>query len=164
MNYLPVNERITQNVVDTLKEIRKINGYATDAVVERIKKGGNAPTAGQYLIVVKQLAPVKVPEESIGQDWWEQPYAIDCYINPAEDLTEPPDKAMNIFRADVEKALTYQESSFNRGGLAQQTIVKSPAYFTFPNMQRFVVEVNISVRFATEKNNPYKSPYSNINP
>ena len=164
MNFLPVNERITQDIVDTLKTIRKVNGYANDVTVERIKKGGNAPLAGQSLAVVRQGSPIRVPEESIGQDWWEQPYFIDCYINPAEDLTEPPDKAMNIFRADVEKALTYQEASLNRGGLAQETIIKSPGYFVMPSSGRFVVQVNIAVRFATEKNNPYKSPYSNVNP
>lgn len=162
----PVIERITADIVDTLKSVRKANSYAHDLTVQRIGRNGNAPQAGQILAVVIQGNPQAVPEQSHDQTAWDQPYAIDCYIDPAEDLETPLDKAINLLRADVEKALTFGEPSRTRGGLAEGTKLDAPVLFQRPTAAgtQFGVQVRIRVRYATAWNDPYVSAYSSNEP
>ena len=164
MYHSPVIERITIDIADTLKTVRKVDGYANDFTVERIKVRGNTPTAGQTLIVVRQGANNRVGQSSQDTETWNQFYLINCYVDPAEDLTESPESKMNRVMADVEKVLTHTDQSRNRAGLADDTTLISSTPFADTGTGLFGCQIQVLVTYQTKEHDPYTSRYTNINP
>ncbi len=156
----PILERITQDIEDWLKKVKKADGYANDFVVERRKRQGNAPKAGQVLVVVSQQSPQIVSDQSYPDIMWDQPYSIDIYVDPDASKVTPVDTDINSAWADAITALTYAEDSRNRGGLAQDTKIDAPNLFAEGPLSG--VEVRITVRYTTIANDPRSSAYSNV--
>lgn len=149
----PIIEQITQDIETWLNTVKIANGYQTELTVERRKRGGNAPKAGQTLAVLNQGQPQRLREDSQDTMGWTQPYYIDIYVDPDESRTTAVDTDINRARSDVEKALTYDLTSRTRGGLAFNTTIVPALLFT--EGKHDGVQVRILVQYYTAFNDPY---------
>lgn len=145
----PTVELISQNICDTLQQISVLTGHNTTPIVERQKRSGNTPR--DMLVVVHQGDPT--PEEtSHGHSTWLQPYVISCFVIESETSNTPIDQRVNFIRCDVEKAIM---ADIHRGNLAMDTILTKPEMFDAKDGSFSGVDVHLSVRYRTLRDNPY---------
>jgi hypothetical protein len=150
-------EQITADIVSSLDEVNSGESYgsgtyANTFTVQRRKRRGNAPEAGQTLAVVMMGQPIKLVDAAQDSMGWDQPYFIDIYVDPDESSTTDVDKAINSALADAEIALMKSEDARTRGGLAFDTRELAPVRFVDgPNQG---VQVRVIVRYWTAFNDP----------
>lgn len=121
----PVLERITRDIVDTLKGVKKLAGSYIDLIVER-----PSPVVGQRirngLCVVVQQSPAKVTENvSLQYSQWKQPYELYLFAIYSSSSPDPVDGILNRLLADATRALVRDRT---RGGLALWTEPKDPIF------------------------------------
>lgn len=151
-------ELITQDILTWLNTVTVANNYANNFTVERRKKGGNAPRAGQTLVVINQGQPQEIVDDSHPDQSWDQPYGIDVFVDPDQSSATAVDALINSAWADTIKALTSEVTSFNRGGLALWTKIKAPIIFIQNGNPG--IQVRLMVRYATIFSDPTVSAYS----
>lgn len=140
-------EQITQNIVDELKLVTVANGFDNDLIVERPLQEGNPPK--DRLVVVFQTS-VDELEPPLGHKWWNQSYAIVCFVRESETSAVNLDTRINSIKSDVEKKLRQDNS---RGGLAVETELRPPLIFEQEGASGVVVNVDVSYRVLED--NPY---------
>jgi hypothetical protein len=149
---LPVCERITLNVLETLAEVSVAGGYRTDLSVERRVRGGNTPR--HLLAVVHEGDDEELGDDETdnGSKAWVRPYVVQIYVLDSE-LTSADryHQVLNVARADVAKALARDNT---RGGWAYRTEIRGPVELDDPNDAGGVL-VYFDVHYRHDEMNPY---------
>lgn len=146
----PIVEQIAENLVETLRSIRLSNGYHQDVTVERRLLAGNH--VRDNLIVVFQNDPPKQDEAPVQRIEWMQPFMCLCYCIESEKSSVAIDKRLNRIRSDVEKAVMANPS---RGGIAIDTIIRQPLYFTDTDASAEGIIVQVDVQYRVLETDPY---------
>jgi hypothetical protein len=153
---LPIIELIIQDIVKQLKGIRTSEDYYNDvSAVERPNPSlGNADKDRRLVVV--QGSPARIEDEGAGLSEWELPVIIICTVVESENSTVSIDQRLNTLRSDVEKRLSFEETSRTRGGLAIDTRIVDPDYLPIkPDAHEGTVEVNAIIHYRTADNDPY---------
>ena len=111
----PIVEQIAQAIEARLKTITTDNGYqfTVAGVARPTREGGYKPR--DKLLVLQQENPEEADDQpAMYRQWW-QPWRIDLYVKPPDKSITPIDQTVNIYRAEVEKALLTDRTF---GGLA----------------------------------------------
>ncbi len=152
----PVVERIVQAVVAALEAILKANNYATNvSQVVRPRRTGEmfVPTDKGVAVIQDDERPA--PEHNVCGNppviGWRLPIACDLVVRVSESATEPMDQVLNIFKADVQKALM-QDPQW--GGLAINSEL-GPAEYPDPSKGVEGVTVWIDIEYRVAENDPY---------
>jgi hypothetical protein len=147
---VPIVEKITRDIADTIAGVRMAAGYNNDLVVERFDRTGNPPR--KNLIVIYQRSPTLAESQTDNHRTWDQPYTAVCYVLKDEDRVTPIDHDINLVRSDVEKALLVDHT---RGGLAFDTIIENPDLFDSDDGAFTGINFNFTVRYRTLFTDPY---------
>jgi hypothetical protein len=121
----PLKEQIVLAVLTALGRISIANGFATDGVtVTRPRRTGEGAACTDKLIrVIQDTLPGEQFSDKRFPDYdctgpglaWQMTLACDCIVRLAESAAQAMDQALNIFEADVRKALM---ADVRWGGLA----------------------------------------------
>lgn len=147
----PISERIVQEIVDTLSQVRQASGFFTDLIVERENQEGNSPRDNLVVVCLGDLQSQKI--SPMGFDEFLMPVGLIYYA------IEPTDSAISISQrlqrgaADIRKALA---ADLHRGGLAINTEMNLHADDYFASASPYSVLIKPMIRFRTLWNNPYK--------
>jgi hypothetical protein len=116
-------EQIAQNVVATLKGVRRNAGYCVDLHVSRARKPQNVVEGTCF---VAQDDPSRGESEATQSAEWMQPFRIAAIteISDADDVTSV-DARLNEYRAAIEKVMLIDHT---RGGNAIDTLIDSVEY------------------------------------
>jgi len=157
---LPIVENIAIELADRIATVTLANGYnsiVTD--VERpARYGGWSPANGK--VVLLQLDP-ELNDEYSSQGYpravaIDQPFALLCYVKTPDDDTTPIDTLINIFAADVIKAVTQPLASWHGfDGNAINARWEAPQRFE-PDGTYDGVTLVLIVTYRTSENNPYE--------
>lgn len=157
---LPVVEIITQDLIDSLKRVRKANGYQTDLQVERIWRSGN--TTQDMLCVVQEvddeLDDQAAPTMAAA---WVQPYALIILAFQPEASTYPVRRRLQIAAADVHKSLMkdYQRTVTNQTGDVSYAVDTRPPTKAWCGDVMGAADglvMIVRVQYRTDINDPYK--------
>jgi hypothetical protein len=150
---VPVSERISENIVETLKGVSAAAGFNVDLDVERYDTRGNDP--GHYKTIVSDGADAEADDADtpLGFKRWRRPYDIYVFVVESEASPVAYDTLANVARADVERALM---ADVTRGGWAQNTEVRDPILFSDQSDFGGVV-VRIEVVYSHSETSPYET-------
>ncbi|HUT58865.1 MAG TPA: hypothetical protein VNA25_13545 [Phycisphaerae bacterium] len=155
MSDFPVKELIVQAVEAALKKITP-PGYKTAGVqVVRPRRTGEKFAPQEKMIIVLQEPEQRSPDDDLVGNpaaiAWRLPITCDLVVRVSEADTTPMDQALNVFEADVRKALM-QDEQFGR--LAVRSELGGTEY---PDAAAGVegVTVSIDVIYRTAINDPY---------
>ena len=154
---LSVLEQIMVNIVATLKTVTTSNGYSNTLSVSRPNASGTNPVVDMAAVVLQGEATrdFECPQNLMQ---WEQKVSVVAMIVNPEGSSASLDTRRNSICADIQLALC-QPSSFNRGGLAVDTVMEAPEYETLPaTASAGAVAVNFTVKYRTQYNQPYQTP------
>lgn len=119
---LPVDEKIAAWLLTKLLELVAL-GTASDAV--RPTRSGLPVRPQDKLLVLYQPDPEEGEQEQ-GHKVWVQPFAVDCYVRPADASTAAVDATINTLRARVENKLI---ADITCNGLAMNVEIRAPQGF-----------------------------------
>jgi hypothetical protein len=157
-NTIPVLERLTTNVVDTLRGVQTAAGYGCDLRVERPNPTlGNGQKDG-LAVVIQGPTPTRTIDGVPLNLWeWRQEYEVVCFVSQSEQDETPIDTRLNRLWADVVKAIT---QDVNRGGLAIDTVIDDPEFdINGENANAGYVSAKFTVQYRTLYNDPFTSPH-----
>src|SRR3954464_914005 len=128
---LPVVEQLAEKIVARLVDITTENGYQHDVagVVRPSRLGGVLPK--DLLIVIDQGDRYKAEDADQTEsnplvcEYW-QPWELNLYRRTSDSDTTPADRLVNLFQADVEKALTAPDNWHDWDGLAVESRFGDP--------------------------------------
>lgn len=148
----PIVELITQNVDETLRGVRVSAGFNLDLIVEREIREGNR--LRDKLAVLKQVETERVIQSETQQSHmaWRQRYWVELYVVQSEDCDTPFDRAINVIRADAEKAVM---ADHTRGGYAHDTFILDPIPIVDEEGRWNGIVVAFDVFFRHVFGNPY---------
>ena len=120
------------------------------AAVTRPVRGGLAVRPQHLLGALYQDDPQ--PDESThGAAYWIMPCALDLYVRPADDSTDPVDTTINNLRATAEKKLMEDATC---GGNAHLLTIRAPQGFI--EGEGFQgTRINFDVQFGTSESDPF---------
>lgn len=152
----PISERIVQDVVKTLKGVRRSRNYSVDLeVVRPNRSAGDVPDA--HLAVVFVEDDTRLPSEVEWQEaaHWTMTVAVEVHVYESESSSIPIDQRINTARADIEKALMADPF---RDGLALDTRIESPTYWEPIEGDMAGVTVRVAIDYRTSITDPYSTP------
>ena len=151
----PVLERISRNIVESLKEMGVAMGDSGKLIVDR--PNPSTPTQIEnYRVLVVQDSPEE-DEGPVTEGWknWFQGYSIVCDVVNDADAATPIDTLLNRLRADIEKTLRKDP---RRGGLAMDTIIRPPELHPVEENARVGrITVKCEVWYQHLKDDPYRT-------
>lgn len=114
----PIRTRIVDDVVETLAQVTTAAAYGGNLIVERPTPLGNR--LRDNLVLVVGGNPQRVEDEAQNFIGWTMPVHCVYSARESESSETSIDERLDIAAADIEKALT-QDDSNTRGGLAIDT-------------------------------------------
>lgn len=150
---LPVCERITQNVVETLSTIQELNGGAYTLTVQRARPQGNQPAHLLAVVCEGDDEEQGDDEADIGSAAWMRPYEVVVYVFASQLATEDLyGQRVNCIRSDIHKALRVDVT---RGGWAINTMIRGAVDFTTASEASGFV-FTFDVLYRHDLDNPYR--------
>ncbi|HUX00911.1 MAG TPA: hypothetical protein VMY35_08015 [Phycisphaerae bacterium] len=119
---LPIIEVIAAWLLTKLLELKTL-GIASEAV--RPTRSGIPVRPQDKLLVLYQPDPEEGEQEQ-GHKVWIQPFAVDCYVRPADASTAAVDATINTLRSRVENKLI---ADITCNGLAMNVEIRAPQGF-----------------------------------
>lgn len=164
MTTYPVIERIAQVIESRLQSISIANGYNVDiaAVSRPTRLGDYGPN--NLTAVIVQSDPELDDEHAIDGNpnaiAWRQPFVLLLFVRLSDDDPTPTDQAVNIFAADVQKALTapadwQQFQDIDGNPLAFNAWIKAPRGIVTTDAAATGTEFEFVVNYRTNENDPY---------
>lgn len=167
---LPIVERIVRQVQRKLKSITIGNGWNVDVIdvvrPRRMSDFDDIPPRDR-LIVLVQDDPQREEEHDASNNLigWYLPLDIVLYVIPSENHEYPIETLINIFRADVEKALMDDphwteteedlESQSSSVQLAINTRFDDPIHFSREDGAFAGIIVRPIISYRTPEDDPY---------
>lgn len=150
---LPVCERITRNVIETLQNVSVQNGYTVDLSVQRARPQGNPPAHLLAVVCEGDDEEQGDDEADIGSAAWIRPYEVVVYVFASalasEDLYG---QIINCIRSDIHKALRVDVT---RGGWALNTMIRGAMEFSTATDAAGIL-VMFDVLYRHDLDNPYQ--------
>lgn len=146
---LPVVERITQNILQTLRGVNPSNGYPVTLDAERATRLGQRTRAN--LCVLKQDIAVEAQAPHRHLRWW-QNYVAVAYVTNSESSTVADEQRINTVRAAIEKAL---RQDITRGALAINTTLSPPQNAAPVDGEFTGITVRFAVLYQTLQDDPF---------
>jgi len=119
----PIIEQVARAIKTQLETITEDNGYENDvhSVIRPRRTSENVSTQNLDIVMLQgDMEPD--PDQHVAGNppglGWNVPFSLDLIIRQAESSILPTDEVINVFVADVQKAIM-QDTSF--GSLAQDT-------------------------------------------
>lgn len=152
-----VLERIADNVIAALQNVRTLNGYGHDLIVQEPDAVDGNAIQDQLCVLVKGNPTAESDGVPLNQSQWSQPFeASACRIRPESDVT-PIRQLLARLAADVIKSLT---QDVHRGGLAIDTIIGTPTFdYASASANSGVVTISFTVVYRTLFNDPFRSAH-----
>lgn len=146
----PIDERIIQNVVETLEQMSQASGFAADYTVTRDKPNGVTPRDGLICVVGRDPVPTDV--QPVGLDQYELP--VMCVVFAVRtDANETTIKTwLRRYAADIRRKLG---QDLHRGGLAANTRFMTKDTIMAGAGPAAAI-VTASVQYRTRWDNPYE--------
>ncbi len=153
----PVKERIMQAIATQLATITIAGGYHVDVeAVVRPRRTGEEYVPEASGISLLQGEETENPEDDAAGDpplqGWMLPVLAECVIRQSVQDERPMDQVLNVFEADVRKALMVDPTW---GGLAIRSQLRANTYPDPSNGVEGVI-VPVEVYFRTAENDPYQ--------
>lgn len=156
MSY-PVKELLAQKLKARLETVTIANGYNQNVakVVRPTRMGGYTPE--DRLIVLEQGDPKQIgsTEGANGMLEWMQPFFLELYIRPSDKDATPVDTKVNMFAADVHKAIAAPNNWHAWDGLAVNTFFREPSDFAAAEGEHEGIELQIDIQYRTDERDPY---------
>ena len=148
-----IKEKILKSVTEDLGIISMATGYSNDIqLVERWEQLGQNK-ASLPAIFVHTGSEAKENRPSIVTHCKLVVYAVLWAIHDRNAFPVPTDEYLNLFAADIEKALMVDEQ---RDQLAERTTVTDIDFFELQEGQAFVgVIVEMSIEYKHKRGDPY---------
>lgn len=143
-----VEERITENIVDTLEQMTVLGGYENNYTVRRHRRIGDSLGAADITLIDGELTMNE--QQSLGRDRWVKSYTVVVPVPHNDDSTVSEGDLHSRIQSDMIKALI---STYTRGGLALDTRFASSSPIEDPNMAG--TQFRFDVHFWTYKDDPY---------
>jgi len=152
----PIKEQIVQAVVAALERISTANGYATDGVeVIRPRRTGETYAPAHHGIAVLQDEEQDAEDDHMAGNppaiARQLPIACNLVVRQSEDSELPMDRVLNVFEADVHKALM---QDVQWGGLAIDTKLR-PSEYGEPSTGVEGLIVWVEITYRVSENDPY---------
>lgn len=144
----PIEELITESVIDALEGITVAGGYDADVSVQRFRVTGNDIASNVITLIDGDLA--YHDQQSLGRDRWVKNYSVICPVKAPEDDAHGARGASH--RANVYKALMVD---VHRNNYAVDTRVLSMRTDTSAETPHETIEVE--VHFFTNKDDPFSN-------
>jgi hypothetical protein len=151
MSSLSIIEQIRLNVLTTLQGL--VTAHTASIIIEPARFGLPDGLVDKALVLL-QGETAEQPDEIESHKGWATTFEIYCIARPDDSTTTPIDSALNELRSQVEQALLADTS---RGGLAIDTVVKSPSYYVHPKGAFMAVIATAEVLWRHAYYNPYSS-------
>jgi len=149
---LPILERIADAVAQQLESVTAANGYnSTVSDVVRPNRAGPV-TEADALVVMSLADPEPVDEAVAGYAEWRAVFLIDLYAIASDTATAAIDTTINIFRADVERALLADPTW---DGHAIDSEIESPTDWMAEDGSVEGVTVRLAVNYRTPETDPF---------
>lgn len=143
-----IEEQVTADVVETLRTVRRRNGYHFDLVIEQTDADYNIP---RDLLAVLHAGDGEDEEgPSLGHVGWFKRYTAEVTLYPPNNATTPIDAMLGLAAADIHKAMMLD---YTRGGLAYDTQIVQPE--KFPDGSPPTVLVNFIVHYRHLDGDPF---------
>ena len=154
----PIKEQIVQAVVAALRMISVANGYQTQGVevVRPRRTGEQFAPADKGIAVIQDTESRETDEDLAGNPpaiAWRLAIACDLVVRLSERDETPMDQVLNLFEADVRKALM-QDETF--GGLAIRS-EPGPTEYPGPTTGVEGLTVWLDVVYRVAQNDPYEN-------
>jgi hypothetical protein len=159
----PVVELIAQAIVNRIKRVSSRNGFQIDVSNVVRPTGRGFEWSPQHLqVVVVQSETERLGEADVESSTiivaYRQTFRIELEVMPQEDENVPWDQVMNVLRADVEKAIAYDEGGMHWqywGGLAKNSEMGSPQLEPSNDGSHLSVVLLLQVDYRVPENDPY---------
>jgi len=152
---LPIVEQIAEEIKATVETVTIANGYELDiGDVVRPTRTGITATPDNYGVILLQLDPARGDLDNPGNPpalSWRQPFALDLCVRPSDTVTTPIDRLINIFSAEVVKAIM---ADVTRGGLAIDTHLDELQFMRASDGTYEGVTMFIEVIYRVAENDP----------
>ncbi len=160
----PIAAQITANILATLQQVKKRNGYQIDLDPRRVKEKEAQVKQGLALVIPLERRRFHEPGSPDFENpyhpqiEWVRTYKIRAFVLVSENNDTPLDDFCEAVAADIEKAMMAPdddgvEGSF-RGGLAMETILLGDE--THLELKPSHIDVFVDVHYSTFVTDPYK--------